>query len=162
MLRRPPRYKRTDTLFPDTTLFRSIAENGQHIRLDVDLPEIDDMPSKRAAVPARGLKLSVKEFPAVQVRKRYMAHVHGVGFRLIGETFAALPSARRVTLSGYSQRNDPATGQARDDYLYSVSVDRDDWARIDFELLPILDEIEERRVGKECVSTCRSRWSPYL
>src|SRR3546814_12326404 len=21
---------------------------------------------------------------------------------------------------------------------------------------------EERRVGKECVSTCRSRWSPYL
>src|SRR3546814_12855166 len=38
--------------------------------------------------------------------------------------------------------------------------------------LPELDEIhavlhseqrrsEERRVGKECVSTCRSRWSPY-
>src|SRR3546814_10057062 len=28
---------------------------------------------------------------------------------------------------------------------------------------PILFEIrsEERRVGKECVSTCRSRWSPY-
>src|SRR3546814_4643652 len=28
----------------------------------------------------------------------------------------------------------------------------------------LLDEIErseERRVGKECVSTCRSRWSPY-
>src|SRR3546814_14622105 len=22
-------------------------------------------------------------------------------------------------------------------------------------------QIEERRVGKECVSTCRSRWSPY-
>ena len=22
-------------------------------------------------------------------------------------------------------------------------------------------EIEERRVGKECVTTCRSRWSPY-
>src|SRR3546814_17530193 len=26
----------------------------------------------------------------------------------------------------------------------------DEWARS-----------EERRVGKECVSTCRSRWSPY-
>src|SRR3546814_13194577 len=24
-----------------------------------------------------------------------------------------------------------------------------------------LDRAEERRVGKECVSTCRSRWSPY-
>src|SRR3546814_4706052 len=25
----------------------------------------------------------------------------------------------------------------------------------------IVDRSEERRVGKECVSTCRSRWSPY-
>src|SRR3546814_11644371 len=25
----------------------------------------------------------------------------------------------------------------------------------------ITDRSEERRVGKECVSTCRSRWSPY-
>src|SRR3546814_15255091 len=30
-------------------------------------------------------------------------------------------------------------------------------------LAPVLaaDRSEERRVGKECVSTCRSRWSPY-
>src|SRR3546814_17095365 len=39
-------------------------------------------------------------------------------------------------------------------------------------LMPVCDEVahhvrtdiprsEERRVGKECVSTCRSRWSPY-
>src|SRR3546814_16048059 len=27
--------------------------------------------------------------------------------------------------------------------------------------LPGLARSEERRVGKECVSTCRSRWSPY-
>src|SRR3546814_20299383 len=28
-------------------------------------------------------------------------------------------------------------------------------------LTRIDDRSEERRVGKECVSTCRSRWSPY-
>src|SRR3546814_12141532 len=28
------------------------------------------------------------------------------------------------------------------------------------QLLVHLDRSEERRVGKECVSTCRSRWSP--
>src|SRR3546814_11294088 len=28
-------------------------------------------------------------------------------------------------------------------------------------LRDVLDSTEERRVGKECVSTCRSRWSPY-
>src|SRR3546814_3284776 len=29
--------------------------------------------------------------------------------------------------------------------------------------IPVRDRLrsEERRVGKECVSTCRSRWSPY-
>src|SRR3546814_20880149 len=32
------------------------------------------------------------------------------------------------------------------------------WTR---ELDAALDRSEERRVGKECVSTCRSRWSPY-
>src|SRR3546814_3379141 len=26
---------------------------------------------------------------------------------------------------------------------------------------PVAERSEERRVGKECVSTCRSRWSPY-
>src|SRR3546814_13471400 len=26
---------------------------------------------------------------------------------------------------------------------------------------PMAERSEERRVGKECVSTCRSRWSPY-
>src|SRR3546814_17194051 len=26
---------------------------------------------------------------------------------------------------------------------------------------PLVARSEERRVGEECVSTCRSRWSPY-
>src|SRR3546814_14311211 len=41
--------------------------------------------------------------------------------------------------------------------------DRDDWPGI-YERLSACDILvrsEERRVGKECVSTCRSRWSPY-
>src|SRR3546814_10812472 len=38
--------------------------------------------------------------------------------------------------------------------------------RIDFSVQKMLIDrpplrSEERRVGKECVSTCRSRWSPY-
>src|SRR3546814_969455 len=32
---------------------------------------------------------------------------------------------------------------------------------VDNQLDVDLDRSEERRVGKECVSTCRSRWSPY-
>ena len=29
------------------------------------------------------------------------------------------------------------------------------------ELIVVIDRSEERRVGKECTSWCRSRWSPY-
>src|SRR3546814_20630352 len=32
----------------------------------------------------------------------------------------------------------------------------------EFILINLPARSEERRVGKECVSTCRSRWSPYL
>src|SRR3546814_4207497 len=31
----------------------------------------------------------------------------------------------------------------------------------DYKLADYEPRSEERRVGKECVSTCRSRWSPY-
>src|SRR3546814_12843856 len=34
-------------------------------------------------------------------------------------------------------------------------LDKDRWSAV------IEERSEERRVGKECVSTCRSRWSPY-
>src|SRR3546814_5566753 len=29
------------------------------------------------------------------------------------------------------------------------------------DVVKVVSRSEERRVGKECVSTCRSRWSPY-
>ena len=35
-------------------------------------------------------------------------------------------------------------------------------AALENKIIPVSAErSEERRVGKECVSTCRSRWSPY-
>src|SRR3546814_16161386 len=36
-----------------------------------------------------------------------------------------------------------------------------DVARVELGAQSYLFRSEERRVGKECVSTCRSRWSPY-
>src|SRR3546814_14824897 len=41
--------------------------------------------------------------------------------------------------------------------ILETAQDMDD--RIDF--ADVAERSEERRVGKECVSTCRSRWSPY-
>src|SRR3546814_21007477 len=105
MIRRPPRSTRTDTLFPYTTLFRSIAH----------LPVIGE---PEAAV--------------------------GVEDDVVG-TF------QPFTLETVVERRYRARGQVD-------ALDRT--AR--FGVGGMAGErSEEHRVGKECVSTCRSRWSPY-
>src|SRR3546814_16401638 len=102
MIRRPPRSTRTDTLFPYTTLFRSIAANGLQ-RLN------------------HGLRYHDRNLPPCKVSWQNE-------FRL------------RFALSPVQP------GQ-----IASMCAD------VGLRVL----RSEERRVGKECVSTCRSRWSPY-
>jgi hypothetical protein len=126
----------------ETVVAFEVHDGGRRIALDVDLPEIEDMPSKAATVPARGLKLSVKDMTATQVQKLYLGHVHGVIFRLIGEAFAALPTVDTVTASGYSQRANPKTGNVDDDYVLSVRVAREQWRGLNFGNLAAVDPVE--------------------
>src|SRR3546814_20734229 len=52
---------------------------------------------------------------------------------------------------------------ARRDHLVRTihpALERGDWVLCD-RFADSTMRSEERRVGKECVSTCRSRWSPY-
>src|SRR3546814_13756707 len=49
-------------------------------------------------------------------------------------------------------------GVARPPYDHQVRA----WSHLGApDPLSVIVRSEERRVGKECVSTCRSRWSPY-
>ena len=116
----------------ETLVAAELIDGGRTVFIDVDLPEIEDIPNKTAGVPQRGLKLSVKAMSPTQVQRLYMRHIHSIGFRIIGEAFAALPETQQVVLSGYSQRRDKATGRLNDEYLYSVRVTRPAWSRIDF------------------------------
>lgn len=126
----------------ETVVAFDINDGGKSVALDVDLPEVEDMPNKLAAVPARGLKLSVKDLGTTKLQKLYAEHIHGVVFRLVGEVFAALPNAQEVTAAGYSQRRDPSTALLRDDYLLSVRVRRPEWSKMDFAHLASLDVTE--------------------
>src|SRR3546814_20710625 len=66
------------------------------------------------------------------------------------------PVETGVTIQACS--GDPTSGDA-----FSYEVSALDRGPEQGRLRPCLTSIrsEERRVGKECVSTCRSRWSPY-
>jgi hypothetical protein len=131
-----------DIVWPRETLVGlDIRENGSTVLFDVDLPEIEEMPTRIAGVQS-GYPLYVKEMGAAQVQELYMKHVHAVGFRIIGEAFATSPAVRQVILSAYSQRPNKATGHISDEYLYSVRVNRDDWTKINFCNLEQLDIVE--------------------
>ena len=103
----------------ETTVDFEILDEGKIIFIDVDLPEIEDMPNKIAHAIQNGNKVSIKEMSEVQIQKLYMKHVHGIGFRLIGEVFSSLPVSETVVISGYSKRVNKGTGEMRDEYLYS-------------------------------------------
>lgn len=109
------------------------------VYLDVDLPELEDLPTAEASVAGRGLRLVVKERSATQARRDYAWHIHAVLFRLVGEVFALLPSIELVVVSGYSQRPDTTTGRVNDEYLLSARVARWPWRAIDFGALDVVE-----------------------
>jgi hypothetical protein len=125
----------------ETVVSAEVDEGGRLVLLDVDLPEIEDLPKTTASVPSRGYKMTIREIGPTKLQKLYMQHVHGVGFRIIGEAFAVLPKADEIILSAYSQRANKATGAVTDEYLYSVRVKRSDWSAIRFDNLVGLDVI---------------------
>lgn len=131
-----------DIAWPKETLVAFDMPLPGAMAIDVDLPEIEDMPDKTAAAPQRGFKLSVKEMGPTQIQKLYMRHVHAIGFRIAGEAFAASPKIAEVVLSAYSQRPDKATGKVEDQYLYSVRIPRGKWLSIEFGNLGQLDPVE--------------------
>jgi hypothetical protein len=125
----------------ETNVDFALDESGARLVLEVDLPEIEDMPTRDAEVAARGLKLNIKTRSDTAIRRVYSAHVHGVVFCAIGIAFSALPSLAEVVCSAYSQRPNPETAVIRDDYLLSVLVRRVEWCQIDFSRLEDIDVV---------------------
>src|SRR3546814_11852601 len=104
MIRRPPRSTRTDTLFPDTTLFRSILGcRGPRAALRPAPGELGLLTDASLVLPPQLYRRSSREAP---------------------------PDLRQAGSEAFLKS--------------AMSSPRSD----------------ERRVGKECVSTCRVRWSP--
>jgi hypothetical protein len=125
----------------ETDVSFEIRAGGALCVLDVDLPEIEDMPSVEAATTGRGFEVKKVDLSETRRRKVYMRHIHSVALRLIGEVFATLPRCEKVILSGYSQRHNAATGQLQDEYLLSVAVDRHQWRGLDFTALDKVDPV---------------------
>src|SRR3546814_9686208 len=151
MIRRPPRSTRTDTLFPYTTLFRSFLDLLAELRI-----------GERAA---RGLRGAAEHRGDEEHGKQDAAPDHhalhpGVALRLLvvlhSESFLSPAHiAKLIQQDRIIGLNDNEAIRAF--YALSGAAPR----KCATSPLRGRDRSAERRVGKECVSTCRSRWSPY-
>src|SRR3546814_14953774 len=137
MIRRPPRSTRTDTLFPYTTLFRSITCIAY--ATDTQTAALTQRVIHQALMLADHAAAVIDDLTRIglQVRGKKFAE-----FALADEA-----DAGRVLLAMDRQSRTrcdcPHLG-------FAQVAERKQHARS-----------EERRVGKEWVSTCRSRGSPY-
>lgn len=132
----------SDLEWPRETLtsFELETDKGR-VWLDVDLPEIEDMPQRVATLAASGRKLNVKAKSQKALRLEYARHVHGIALRLASIVAATLPWSKTIIVSGYSQRLDKATGHVNDDYLYSVQYTRDGLERLNYDDLASIDPV---------------------
>src|SRR3546814_18837966 len=135
MIRRPPRSTRTDTLFPYTTLFRSDRRRHRY-RISPHRPEGDSAVRRRD----HGAWLPSRLFGGYLVWQGRRGHSAREGGN--GQRNQNLGEGLRAAVSGWTDHPGRKVQQGRG-------------------RLGTLRRSEERRVGKECVSTCRSRWSPY-
>ncbi|MCU9528036.1 DUF4236 domain-containing protein [Pseudomonas mosselii] len=124
----------------ETNVAYQFTYDAAGIALDVDLPDEGDTPRRTAEAKGNG-KLTFKTRSDAQVRRDFVGLCYGSLFRVVGEVFALLPAINRCLVSGYVQRNDPATGRLEEPYILSVVVRREEWDLLDFARIEHIDPV---------------------
>jgi hypothetical protein len=145
----------------ETLVSIDLAGDGRQLLADIDLPELEDMPSGTLSVSRRDAALVEKPLSEANQRRLYRRHVHAILFRVIGEAFAAAPAIGAVQIAGYTQRLSRATGAVEDEYVLAVRVARADWGRIAFSNLEAVDpEAALALFDRRCASDASGAMRP--
>jgi hypothetical protein len=113
----------------DFSICFDVLQDGREIVLDIDLPEIEDFPQRKARMLASG-KVSVKRKSQKERNHDYLVTVTGLGFYFASIAFSVSPIVETLLVSGYTQRIDKATGNERDRYVYSVFFPLDEFRKL--------------------------------
>ncbi|MBF7070149.1 hypothetical protein [Aliarcobacter butzleri] len=126
----------------ETLVSYDINNSANTVYIDIDLPEIENIPQRTATIAATGKKLNIKNKTEKQLRLEYATHIHAIALRVAAYTFATLPSIDLIIISGYSQRLDKSTANTNDEYLYSVKFNKSDFSKLNFEKIELIDPIK--------------------
>lgn len=98
--------------------------------VDLDLPEIEDMPTQRVQKMANGTaKFKVK--PQKEIKADYSKCVFGLAVFFAGNLFNRALNSQKIVISGYTQRRNKK-GDIVDDYIYSIQFKRDSFVNLDY------------------------------
>jgi hypothetical protein len=110
--------------FFETAISCEVSKTDNAIYVDVDLPEIEDMPTGLSVVKRTRATIEKKSKTQSEIRNDYVVYIHGLALRIANIAFSLFNTIAAVTFSGYTQRPDPDTGNIKDDYVLSVNFKR--------------------------------------
>ena len=93
------------------------------VMIDLDLPEIEDMPQNALSELADGT-VKIKKKTKKQQYEDYRTCVFGLGEYVASHAFGVVPQAEKIVVSAYTQRRDEKTGDLLDVFIYSVVFER--------------------------------------
>lgn len=102
---------------------------GDSIFVDLDLPEIEEMPNIKCQKMASGM-VKVKDKPQKERKKDYSDCVYGLALLMASHFFGFAVSTKEIVISGYTQRRN-TIGDIQEDYIYSIRFTRDKFMNLD-------------------------------
>lgn len=114
------------------------VEYAGGVWLDIDLPEIEEIPDSITTVLKSGA-LSTRRKTVKKVKEDYSRLVSGIALILPAYIFELLPTVDSIVISGYTQRRNKATGYIEDDYIYSLLVNRSTFYSLNLQYIDPVD-----------------------
>lgn len=108
------------------------------LMLDLDLPEIENLPTEKATQLSSG-QVKRKNKTQKELKYDYMQCVYGLAIFFASYFFDMSPAIHKILASGYTQRRDKKTGDIKDDYIYSIKFDRAEFEGTDFENIELFE-----------------------
>ena len=98
------------------------AQTRDYVYVDLDLPEIEMIPHKKAVLNRNG-EVELRFKSQKDIRYIYLQLVFGYALVISTAIFNAAPLMEEVVISGYTQRRNPE-GILQNEYVYSIAFER--------------------------------------
>lgn len=111
------------------------------LRVQLDLPEIEDFPKKKAKLLATE-EISIKDKGKAECLNDYAKSVTGMAFFFTGMFFNVSLKIEHIEISAYTQRISKVTGNEEDCYIYSVLFNRSTFSKINYQAIDPIEALK--------------------